>query len=88
MADGTMGGSVKDTRNMAPIDGATIEAKSNGDDTKTTSDKDGAWGMDVPAGTYDVTVTADGYDPGEYPGIHVQDANPTDMNFALWPKEG
>ena len=40
--------------------------------------------MHVPAGVYDVTVTASGYDPGDYPGIYVVEDNQTYLPFMLW----
>ena len=85
MADGTLAGSVHDIRNNQPIEGATIDAKQEGGsgDHSTKSGGDGNWSMTVPAGTYDLTVTATGYEEGIYPGIVVLENVTTTLNFVL-----
>ena len=86
MADGTLGGNVTDIRTGQPIEGATIDAKGeSGSESKSTSAYDGTFGTDLPADTYDLTVAANGYDTGYYPGIHVMEGLTTTLKFALWP---
>lgn len=88
MADGTLAGSVIDIRNNQPIGNATVDAKAEGGGDHTTqSGPDGKWSMGVPAGTYELTVTASDYDPGDYPGIIVLEDVTTSLPFALWPSE-
>ena len=88
MANGTLAGSVRDIRNGQPIGDAAIDARSgDGGEYKATSSPDGSWSVDGPAGTYEVTVTATGYEPGDYPGIIVIDGVTTDLSFAISPSE-
>ncbi len=72
-----------------PIGGASIEAKgTEGTAGSAASGSDGEWGpIGLPAGTYDITVTKDGYDPGDYPGIVVIDDTPTSLLFTLHPAD-
>ncbi len=89
MADGTLAGSVKDIRNMQPIENADVAIQGEGDSSKydAKSGADGNWSQGVPAGTYDLTVSASGYDDGIYPGIVVIDDVTTDLPFVLYPSE-
>ncbi len=86
MANGTLGGSVIDISTNQPIANAAIDAtsESSAQEYKTTSNNDGDWGPEsVPAGIYDLTVTADGYAEGVYPGIVVIENVTTMLPFAL-----
>lgn len=90
MANGTLAGSVRNIRNMEPISGATVSAtpEAGGDEHQTTSADDGTWSMDVAAGVWDLTVTAQGFDPGDYPGIVVIENITTELPFVLHPSDG
>ncbi len=87
MANGTLAGSVRNIMNMQPISGATVSARpeAGGDEHQTTSADDGTWSMDVPAGVWDLPVTAQGYDPGLYTGIVVIENFTTELPFVLHP---
>ena len=57
----TLGGTVTDANDGAPVAGATVTATS-GDDTRTaTTGADGTYVMFLELGTWSVTVEADGY---------------------------
>ena len=68
---GSIAGSVINIRNNQPIDGATVAAQP-GDHT-TTSGTDGKYSLPLDEGTYDLTVTASGFDPFHAEGIIVLD---------------
>ena len=86
MATG-ISGLVTDVRATYPLESATVTAAGAGGDQSTTTGQDGTFSIDLAVGTYDVTVTRDGYDAGDYPGIVVVENVQTDLRFALWPTE-
>jgi hypothetical protein len=75
---GTIAGIVRGPNNVA-INGATITAGT----FTATSNATGAYSMQVPAGTYTVTCTADGYTTGTQTGIVVVTGQTTQANFNL-----
>ncbi len=75
---GTIAGIVRQTNN-SPIAGATITAGTY----TATSNGTGAYSLQVPAGTYTVTCTADNYMPGTQDGVVVITGVTTQVNFIL-----
>ncbi|HPL23479.1 MAG TPA: carboxypeptidase regulatory-like domain-containing protein [Candidatus Cloacimonadota bacterium] len=75
---GTVAGIVRNMAN-APIMGATVTC---GDVTATTN-ASGAYSMQVPAGTHNVTASATGYSPSTQTGIIVVTGQTTTVNFQL-----
>lgn len=89
MANGTLADTARNIHTMEPISGASIDAKpeGGGEDHQTTSADNGTWSMNVPEGNWDLTVTARGFDPGDYPGIVVLAGHPTERPFVLHPSD-
>ncbi|NGM70519.1 PQQ-binding-like beta-propeller repeat protein [Natronolimnobius sp. AArcel1] len=68
---GTITGTVTDDSDT-PLEGATVVVTDNAEITETVeTDEDGEYELIVPAGTYDLTVSADGYVEGEATGLEV-----------------
>ncbi len=90
MADGALAGSVINIANNEPIANAQITAQPEGGGTQqeAKSNDQGEWGpISVPAGIYDMTVAASGFDEGIYPGIVVLENVTTQLPFALHPSD-
>lgn len=79
---GTLSGTVTSAGNGNPIAGATITA----DSFSTTTDGSGNYSLVLPEGTYDVTATAFGFDPGSATGVVITDGQTTDQDFSLTPQ--
>ncbi len=81
MADGKMQGNVIFMGNNMPIEGANVQVE-NG--PSAHSDPNGRWGpIDLAAGAYNLTVTADGYRDGIYENVVVLEDDTTELNFGL-----
>src|SRR5499427_1939600 len=80
---GSIDGTVTDNDTGTPIAGAQIRAV--GGVTRSGSTRtDGTYHLGgVPAGSYDMSATAFGYNPGSAPGVVVIDGQTTVQNFAL-----
>ncbi len=76
---GTVSGTVTDAGTGDPIAGAQVQIGSY----TTYTQADGTYAMNVPAGTYDITVTAFGYDPATATGVNVPDGGTVTQDFAL-----
>lgn len=84
---GSMNGTVMDISGAA-ISGSTVTVVSEqtGLTRSTASQKNGYWEiLNLPVGTYRVTVTQQNFDTAEYPGITVQEARATTVNASLKP---
>jgi len=75
---GTIAGLVRNPSNQ-PIVGATVTAGTY----TATSNSTGAYSLQVPAGTYTVNCTANGFNPGSQTGIVVVTGQTTTVNFVL-----
>lgn len=85
---GTMSGTVIDIRNNAPIDGVSLEAKGPSGSGSATSGSNGEWGpISLPAGTYDLTASKQGYEPADFPGVVVLDNIDTKLQLPLYPAD-
>jgi N-acetylneuraminic acid mutarotase len=83
---GTLSGTVTDSSNNQPVAGATVDASSGGQSFgSTTTDASGHYSLDLPVGTYDVTVSAFGYATSDNPDVNITDGNTTTLNVALQP---
>lgn len=82
---GTIAGKVVDIRNNAPIEGAAVDVEPGGH--KTSTGDDGRYSVSLDAGSYNMNVSKDGYDPWVAEGIVVLDEVTTEINVALWPQE-
>ncbi len=81
---GDITGTVTNSVTSAPIENARVFL--NGGGTVYTNSSGQYTFSDLPAGTYDMTVTAYGYNPGSATGVVVTDGNTTTRNFSLVPK--
>jgi len=82
---GAIEGTVTDGAGNAPIAGARVQAV--GPVTRVTSTRaDGTYHLgSLPEGSYDMTVTAFGFNPGTASGVMVVDGQTTTQNFTLTP---
>jgi hypothetical protein len=78
MLTGTLSGNVRNQANES-IAGATITA---GDFTATTS-TDGAYSLQLPAGTYTVTCAAPTYNDATFPDVVINEDQTTTQDFLL-----
>ena len=65
--------------------GATVTVSSDqtGLTRSTTTQSNGYWEiLNLPVGTYKVTVTSSNFETVNYPAIQVQESRPTTMNAA------
>ena len=76
---GLITGTVTDSSNGAGIGGAAVSA---GTSTALTN-ASGAYSLQVPVGTYDVTAAAFGFGSATTPGVVVTDGGTTVTNFSL-----
>jgi len=82
---GSIDGTVTDSVSGNPISGAQVLAV-GGVTRATTTHTDGTYHLGgVPAGSYDMTVTAFAYNPGTANGVVVADGQTTNQDFALTP---
>ena len=81
LLQGTISGTVVAARTETPLAGAMITAGAY----TTTSGKNGAYSLDVRAGTYTVTAQKGGYALQSKPGIVVTAGGTTQTNFVLRP---
>ena len=79
----TLQGTVRDVDSLAPL-AATVRAG----DFETTTDGNGLYSMRLPAGTYDVTVVATGYQSATAEGVVAVDSQTTTQDFDLPPFAG
>jgi Carboxypeptidase regulatory-like domain len=77
---GVVSGTVTDGTN------ALADAKVSVGDTTTTTDGQGHYTLNVPAGTYDVTASKFGYTSKSVSGVAVADGQTVTENFALTAK--
>jgi len=86
-AAGSLTGRVTDAGSGSPIGGASVAAarQSGPGAFGATSDAAGYYTMTVLAGTYAMTATAYGYEPGVVGGVVVTTATVTTRNLALQP---
>jgi N-acetylneuraminic acid mutarotase len=76
---GTLSGTVTNASNSQPIAGATVTAGTS----STSTDSTGAYQLDLPVGTYNMTVSAFGFKTATASGVAVTDGGTTTKNFAL-----
>ena len=79
--NGTISGTVTDSSTGDPIAGATVTI--NGISVSTGTD--GTYSIEVPPGTYNVTVSADGYEDSSNTDITVVAEETTPVDFELTP---
>jgi hypothetical protein len=82
---GTLNGTVTDPSG-ASVPGATVTVTNAGihvTRTATTQDSGFYQIFNLPIGTYKVTVTRDGFDTTELPGISIQESHATTLNVSL-----
>jgi hypothetical protein len=79
---GHITGTVTDA-NGNPIEGAQVTAGSNSASTNATGD----YSIELAAGTYNVTVSADGYQSSSETDVHVVAGATTTVDFMLKPNE-
>jgi len=79
----TLQGTVRDADSLAPL-AATVRAGA----FETTTDGNGAYTMRLPAGTYDVTVVATGYQSATAEDVVAVDSQATTQDFDLPPFAG
>lgn len=83
---GNLVGEVSDSETLAPIANASITAqRASGQPHSTLSDLDGGYGLVLPAGSYTVTVQADGYVPFMTSGIEVVADLTTTLDILMQP---
>ncbi|MGH9163475.1 MAG: carboxypeptidase regulatory-like domain-containing protein, partial [Vicinamibacteraceae bacterium] len=81
---GTLAGTVTTSANGDPIAGANVTAENgHGDLFQSNTDDDGAYAILLPAGTYEVTVSAFGFTSTTEPAVEVTAATTTTMNAQL-----
>ncbi|WP_435174018.1 carboxypeptidase regulatory-like domain-containing protein [Actinacidiphila sp. bgisy145] len=76
---GTVGGTVTDSATKEPIAGATVSLGQY----KTTTDAKGRWTLDIPAGSYPLTVTAFGYADDDGGTVDLADGDVLTKDAAL-----
>jgi len=76
---GVISGTVTDHATGAAIAGATVKAG----DYSATSDATGAYKLDIPPGSYDVTASAYGYSSATDNGVGLEDGATVTESFAL-----
>ncbi len=83
-AHGEIAGTVTDAGTGAPIASAAVSVPG----VSTTTDAKGHYTLTLPAGTYDVSVAAYGYEPKTVPGVTVLDGGTavTDVVLTAIPK--
>jgi hypothetical protein len=83
---GSINGTVTDISGAA-MAGATVTVSSDtGVQRSTTTQKTGYWEiLNLPVGTYKVTVTSANFETVNYPGIQVQEMQAKTLNSALQP---
>jgi len=80
---GAIDGTVTDSDTGTPIAGAQVRAV-GGVTRSGLTRNDGTYHLgSVPGGSYDMTVTSFGYNPGTAPGVMVVDGQTTIQNFTL-----
>jgi|GEM_PF-1642622 len=79
---GLLQGTVTDSGSGRPVAGARIRAV-GGVDRATSSNQDGLYRLRLPAGSYDVTVTAYAYMPSTTSGVAIAEAETTTRDFTL-----
>ncbi len=84
---GNIGGALRIAGTTGPLAGAQIVITSNaGVQTGTTSDADGRWQVQgLPAGKYEVEISAPGYSPGRFP-FEIEAGREYEFDYALPPE--
>jgi len=78
---GTLQGTVTDAGTSNPISGAHVSVAPLG--ASTVTDANGNYSLILPAGTYDVTASAFGYQSQTANGVVITDGGTTTQDFAL-----
>lgn len=78
---GDITGTVTDAATGKPVAGATVSTSA----TSTTTDSQGNYTLVLPAGSYDLTVAAYGYDTKTVSGVQVTNGGTATENEALTP---
>ena len=84
---GSMNGTATDISGAA-MSGATVTVVSEqtGLTRSTTTQKTGYWEiLNLPVGSYKVTVTEANFETQNFPGIAVQESRPTTINASMKP---
>src|SRR5262245_12913811 len=80
-ANGTFSGVVRATASNATIEGARIEVL--GTDTKARTGNDGTFKVELPAGTYTVRISADGYSNRTIPKLVIKEGKTARVEVKL-----
>ena len=84
---GSISGKVSDQRNMMPIDGVSIQLSGTADQS-ASSGSDGSFAFSsLAAGDYEMVVSKDGFENGNYGSLPVLDNVPLDLNLVLQVKD-
>lgn len=81
---GRLGGTVTDI-NEGRIHGATVAVTSEGITRATTTDEDGTYKLELPSGTYRITVSGVGFCPSRRGAFRIEPSTTATFNFSLIP---
>ncbi len=83
---GMLVGTVTASTRGGPIEGATITANAGDDTFTTTTDANGDYSLELPAGLYQVTAEAPGFTQATIPDVTIVAGEVTEQDFALQPE--
>lgn len=83
--DGLLLGEVTNLETGAPIEGASVSATPGMTTTETSTD--GTYALQLPVGTYTITVSAPLYETAVEPGVTIPQSNFAYRNYALGTSE-
>ncbi len=84
---GSLTGLVTNQQDGQPLAGASLNLSGTATE-QTASGSDGSFAFEsLAAGSYELVVQLEGFEPGIYGPLVVIDGMPTDLNLALPPKD-
>lgn len=82
---GSLQGQVSSAEDLEPVSGALVQAvPQSGTVISTTSSVAGSYALLLPAGSYTLTVTADGYQPDNQPDVSILKGSRNQQDFFLF----
>lgn len=81
-APGTVAGVLYDSRNGRPVAGATVEVLGR-PELRATSDAEGVFRLELPPGTYSLSIAAQGFHPAHLDQVLVRPGEVTDASKVL-----